>query len=148
MAHTPGPLNDKRKQPPERVLVAVKLLSEMRYSSARQALMEQFSIGHSTAERVIAMARLVLHEDLEVALPTIRAEIMARLGRIIDRAETAGDYSAAVRGVREMVSILGIRAPEEVKITLDPETVARAPSLSDEALQALAGMADTNVTEH
>lgn len=143
MSHTPGPLREKRKQPPERVLAAIKLLGEMRAGSVRQALMEQFKIGRETAQRTINHARILMAEDLEEAVPHARATVMARLERIIDKAEDDKDYSAAVRGIREMVSILGIRAPEQINVTLDPETVAAAPQLTDEQLAALAGMAPT-----
>lgn len=133
-----GPLHENRSAPPERVLVATKLLSEMRYASVRQALMDQFKIGRSAATRTITMARVLLAQEEEELRPQVRAVTIARLDRIIDRALEDGDHNAAVRGVRELVRIYGLAQPEEVKLTVTDGAEEKMKDLTDEELRALA----------
>lgn len=150
MSAMKGPLPENRKAPPERTIVAMKLLSEMRPGSVIQALMEQFKIGRSSAKRAIQMARHVMLEEEEEIRPHIRAVMIARLEKIVDRAEEEKDFSAAVRGMRELVNIYGLSAPEELRVTLDPKTTKAMEELSDDQLQALAllGGVAANPTEH
>ncbi len=151
MAPTKGPLPDNRKAPPERTLFAMKCLSEMRYGSALRAIMEQFKVGRSSAKRSLAMARLLMQEEEEELRPQVRAVVISRLERIIDRAEEAKDFSAAVRGVRELVGIYGLRAPEEIKLKIDPVTAKKLEDLSDDELRVLAKLRDqeqAKPTEH
>lgn len=135
-----GPLKENRKSPPERVLFAMKCLSEMRANSAMRAIMEQFGVGRSSAKRAMAMARHVMMEEEEELRPSARAMIIGRLYRLADRAEDVGDYSASVRALRELAQIYGLRAPEEVTVRLDADTAAKLEDLTDEQLRAFAAM--------
>lgn len=151
MGHVKGPLPENRKAPPERVLFAMKCLSEMRPESALRAIMEQFGVGRSTGKRAMSHARLIMMEEEDEIRPQARAMIINRLNRIIDRAEDAKDFSAAVRGLRELVGIYGLRAPEELTVTIDPETKKKVASLSEEQLRLLAemdGESEHGPTEH
>lgn len=149
MAHSRGPLPDNRKAPPERVLVAIELLGSMRPGSVRKALKERFSIGETAAKRAMAMARLIMDEEVSEKAPHARAQVIARLERIVDRAEEEKDFSAAVRGMRELVNIYGLSAPDEVRVTIDPNTAARMPELTEDELRALAALdGGANLTEH
>lgn len=140
MGHTRGPLPENRKAPPERVLFAMKCLSEMRPESALRAIMEQFKVGRSTGKRAMSHARLIMMEEEEEIRPQARAMIINRLNRVIDRAEDDKDYSAAVRGLRELVGIYGLRAPEELTVKIDPETKKKITGLTEEELRVLANM--------
>lgn len=141
-----GPLPENRSSPPERVLAAAKLLSEMRPNAVIQALMEQFQMGRSSAKRAITMARMLMEEQEKEVLPQIRAVTVARLDRLIDRAQDSGDFRSAIRGIHELARIYGLHQPEEMNVTVGPKPEAYA-DLTDEQVAALAAL-DDRPTEH
>jgi hypothetical protein len=60
-------------------------------------LMETFGISRATAWRRIAEAQKLIAEEAEEERPYLRARETLRLHRIADKAEDAGEYSAAVQ---------------------------------------------------
>jgi hypothetical protein len=151
MPHTPGPLPGNRKAPPERVLFAMEQLAKSRPAEAMRAVMEQFKVGRSSAKRALAHARILLAEAEQEQAPTMRGVLIARIDRMIDRSEAAGDFKAAFHGIRELVSIYGLRQPEEVVVTVDQEQVEVMEEMSDQELEVLARLEERRAhgkTEH
>ncbi len=117
----------------------MKLLSERGSGSVRQALMEQFEIGRESAKRAIAMARLIMAEQVIEEAPEVRAVTIARLEHMIDAAEDAGDYRSAIRGIHELARIYGLHQPEELIVSQGPRKEVLA-ELTDEQIDALAAL--------
>ncbi len=110
----------------------------MRYTSALHALMDQFQICRSVAVRTIQLARILMAADEEERRPHVRAAVVARLERLVDKAEEAKDWSAAVRALREMVRIYGLAAPIEVTNTIKHRV--DLDDMTDEQIAALAAL--------
>lgn len=97
-----------RSGPSNRVLVAMKLISEMRYGQARVALMEQFGIARTTATNDLTEATRLLGEELETQKPYLAGVLVNRLLRVMDRAEAKGKDIAAVRAAEAVAKIAGL----------------------------------------
>lgn len=116
-------------------MAAQRLLGQMRYEQARKELMAQFKISRSVATRAIQLARILMAQVEEQRRPHERAVALARLERIADNAEDAGEHGDAVRAWQTICKIRGLYAPEEIKV---PGLTLNYADLSDEQLAALA----------
>jgi hypothetical protein len=136
MPRRPGLLTDGKSAPPERVMEAQRLLGSMRYEQVRMALMERFHVSRTVATRTISLARKLLAMEEEESRPAARATVVARLWRVVDKAEAKDDLRAAVAGLRELTRIYGLAAPIDLKIT-GLEDQAKFSDLTDQQLDAL-----------
>lgn len=135
---------------PERVLVAIKLLSQMRPESVRAALMEQFRVGRTTAGRDIHAAYVKIAEDADAQMPYLRGVMYHRLTRMMDKAEDVGNTHGAVMAAREIIRIFGLAAPVELAVT--DKRAKRYAELTDSQLDVLVSLEgdddDDGETEH
>lgn len=93
---------------PHRVAYAQQKLYENSYSTVRAMIMKQFGVSKATAERDIANAQVLIAEDAERERPILRARETQRLNRIADKAEDAGEFSAAVQASRGIGKMNGL----------------------------------------
>jgi hypothetical protein len=77
-------------------------------AQTRAYLMETFGISRATAWRRIAQAQKLMAEEAEEERPYLRARATLRLLRLADKAEDAGEYSAAVQAVRGISKVNGL----------------------------------------
>ncbi|HEU4727670.1 MAG TPA: hypothetical protein VFT22_07270 [Kofleriaceae bacterium] len=111
-----------------------------RYTRVRAAIMDHFHCSKSEAERAIARAKVYLAQKFVDELPAKRAEICRQLQRIADAQEEA-EPQAAIAALREQARILGLHAPQELKITTGEEVPLQLDAvldvLDEEGLAAL-----------
>ncbi len=122
---------------PARIVFAADLLRTMTYGAARTAIVKQWGINKSTAEKDIAAAKKLI--ALELDGMEVRAAEVRRNERIADHAEelanqaaerarasnsSAADWGAvaqlqktAVMASREVSRLAGAYAPKQVKVT-------------------------------
>lgn len=137
-----------RAVPVERATVALKLLCEMRLSAVRTSLMEQFGIKRDAANRAIEMARILLREETEANLPFMRDRIIARMERLIDRADNAGRTNAAIKGLMGLAKIVKVLDAEQTNIHIGDKYDVKMDDLSDEELAVLAKLDAPAETTH
>lgn len=121
-----------------RVLLAMDLLRQMRWSAARAELMKSYKIGLSTAALDLAKAGELIAEEIRATASSLGARSVERLSRMMDNAEKAGDVRGAVMAQREITRISGIAAPVDLRhsgsVTLDLD------KLSDDELAEASGL--------
>lgn len=107
-----------------------QLLLSRRYGDVLDELMRKFDVAKSTAEEDIALARQRIAEAAEKDRPFLRERETERLARIADKAEKAGEYTAAVQASRALSRLNGL----EVKIVsvgaVTPEQQAMVGALA------------------
>lgn len=103
---------------PQRLATALALLGEgKRYMAVRAALMDTFTISHSTAEADIKAAYLVIQEESEAEAPQLTARVSQRLWAVALKAERNADYAAAVSALGRFAKLHGLEPPKHVHHT-------------------------------
>ncbi len=147
MARRPGLLpaegngsGNGRSSPPERVLLAQNLISQMSYGAAVKEMMARLRVSRSSCTRAIQLARILMAKLEEDQRPQAKATYVARLERIADKAEDAGEFGDAVRAYRELITLRGLREPE---VVLHGRSSREAyKDLTDAQIDALAALED------
>ena len=104
------------RSPPARVAAAIELLGTGRYTEVKRVLVTRFGVSPRTASNDLAAAQRRLAQDVDARLPHLRACVIERLETIIDAAQTKGDLRAAIAGIRELVRLTGVAAPERIEV--------------------------------
>lgn len=133
------------REPGPRVVVAAGLVRQMRGPEAVKVLMMQFGISQRQAYRDCAEARGFIAREFErVTKPEYAAMQLARLERLADQAERAGQFRAAIAAVREQIRITGTAAPTKGEVehkhtgTIQQIHRARMVQLSEQEVRLLA----------
>ena len=113
-----------------RVAFAQVTLSDHTYARTRQMIMERFEVSEATASRDIAEAQKLFADDAEKERPYLRARETARLNRIADSAEDAGEYHAAVAASRGLSKLNGLEVDVISSGPLDPGQQAMVSAMT------------------
>lgn len=139
----PKPTRGPGTQPTARVLRALDLLKQMRWTAALRELMAEFKITRGPATKDLAEANRLLEVELAEKLPAYRAQSLERLERALDKAEDRGDLRAFASLQREITRITGIAAPEKIDHTGGITIKSRGEDfedMTDDQLEALAAL--------
>ena len=110
-----------------------------KYSAVRAALMEEFDISDTQAEKDIKAADLQIQKNFEAGLPVAAARVEERLWEIVDGPESGKTKVAALARLMDMY---GLKAPKVIKLTGGVGINSPFSHVSSETLELLRQLAE------